>query len=699
MRFRQLVPVLLFAAACAGPSGPTGPEGPEGQPGSQGPQGSVGPKGDQGDAGVEGPAGPLSSPPRIESVSPEWGSNKTEVTLTGQSFSATPDQNRVTFDGVEATMVSATSTQLVVRPGAPVAYPRPVAISVEVAKQVSNAVAFWLVPSGTPRAEPAALPTSPTAGVLVGADLYLAAGGFSSSAGLYRVESSGRTTRVVRAASLSFVPQGGGPSQLFDVPLALATDGTEVYFTSAFGSVRRYKPSTGAVSEVLGPQQGGGGPNWPPLSGIARGPTGFLYVVDRNLGGGQGGLLRLSPTGQLTAITDPALAGAFGVAADGTDVFVSIEGAGTVAKLADASGTYSVTGAFATGAVSPQGIAISGGKVIVSSDDGRLRSADRATGGAMAVHLDANGYTYQARGLHAPANGDLFLAQPDSSAVRKITSLGNAATIVSAGIRIAFGTLRMNGRWYFAGVGGALFSGGPAAGDGTILELAQDGSSRVLAVGDLPIGLAQTPSSRLAVSDCLGRKIYVLDPSNGTSSDLLTSADGLTCPAGLAYNTAGDLFYVNTVLGGPGVTTIGKRTSAGVNTLSFSTGLPPGTLHLARSGGKLLTLGLGPGGNFPIFSADEQTAGTATELVPGTAVSSGSALASSPTGEVYLLRFGGEILKLDPQSGTLSRFGTSLTQPIGGQGPQSMSFSIGFKPDGTLLTQDFGQGELIAVAP
>ena len=117
----------------------------------------------------------------------------------GQNFSPQPADNRVTFEGAPATVVSASANRLVVKPNRPVAQARWVAVSVEVAQRTSNAMQFELVPSGTPRVEQHPLITSPSAVVRVGADLYVTSQGFANiSGGLFRVEPDGRTTRVVR---------------------------------------------------------------------------------------------------------------------------------------------------------------------------------------------------------------------------------------------------------------------------------------------------------------------------------------------------------------------------------------------------------------------------------------------------------------------------------------------------------------------
>ncbi|HLR31958.1 MAG TPA: IPT/TIG domain-containing protein, partial [Fodinibius sp.] len=68
--------------------------------------------------------------PAINSVTPDRGPEGTEVTITGQNFSATNGDNTVTFDGVQATVSSASETELVVEvPAGATTGPLEVAVS------------------------------------------------------------------------------------------------------------------------------------------------------------------------------------------------------------------------------------------------------------------------------------------------------------------------------------------------------------------------------------------------------------------------------------------------------------------------------------------------------------------------------------------------------------------------------------------
>src|SRR5699024_4904055 len=68
--------------------------------------------------------------PAINSVTPARGPEGTEVTITGQNFSATNGDNTVTFDGVQATVSSASETELVVEvPAGATTGPLEVAVS------------------------------------------------------------------------------------------------------------------------------------------------------------------------------------------------------------------------------------------------------------------------------------------------------------------------------------------------------------------------------------------------------------------------------------------------------------------------------------------------------------------------------------------------------------------------------------------
>lgn len=698
MRARAIL-AFVGSFAVAACSGDKGDPGDPGQPGAPG------------DPGEPGEPGPLSDPPRLLALSPAWGSAATHVTIAGDGFSSTASENRVTFNGYLATVISASPTELVVEPSVDTADELLAVVNVEVAKQVSNGLTFDLVPSWTARATPQALPTAPTAVVGVGDDLYVAAGNMRSpTSGLYRVDADGVVSLLVRAELVSLPVGGGGSARLRDGPIALATDGTDVYYVTTLGSVMKYVVADGGIEQVLAPSFGGPGGEPPVRTGVAFDSAGFMYVVDRSLQG-TGGIIRIEADGTTQAMTDPAFgdgsaAEIVGIASDGTDLFISDMVDQVIIKVTNPETSFDVTDNFATGAAEPIGIAVLGNQVVVSNTDGSLRSADKSSGGALAVFGDADGYVYRAEGLWTDG-ADLYMAQSASSAVRRIAGGSTDAELVAVGERLQFGSVRVGDTWYFSGVGFGLF-GGPmsaAAPDGAILQVNPDGTSQILARGRFPTGMVASGAGELTVSDCFEQRIYTLDLESGDRADRLTAADGLTCPAALYENGAGDLFYTNADIPGPSPSTIGRLTSGGANQVDYVTGLPPGTITMAVSGTTAFATWIGGGmeNGTDVYTADLSSGGVADLLVPAARAGSVSALGVSPSGALLGYRFGlGDLVEIDPADGAVSMLGNTWLP--GGIGPgeggaMAATFSLGFLDDGTVVVPDGGQGAIIHVAP
>jgi DNA-binding beta-propeller fold protein YncE len=605
----------------------------------------------------------------------------------GQNFSAQPAENRVTFDGVPATVVSASANRLVVKPGRVVTAARWVAVSVEVGRQTSNAMEFELVPSGTARVEQRPVIAAPTSVVRVGADLYVSSNAIlSSTGGLYRVEPDGRTTRVVAGRLVPFQD----PNQTrYEVPMFLATDGTDIWFTTSFNAVRRYHVATGVVSEIaLLPQN---------INGFTRGPGGHLFMSAQD-----GKVQRISPEGEVTTISAPELQGAFGLWADGGDVFVANAFDGSVIRIANAEGNYTLTPSFTTSPSPGLTLAVVSGQLVLAAYDGRLFAANRNTGGPMEPFRAPAGYGSFIYGMWADADGALLLAQPVAGAVRRIAAGVNTATIAAAGLRQAFATVRMNDRWYFAGISFPTPQGGPlSAGlaDGTVVELTDEGVSRIVARGGDIRGMVALGDGRLALSDCVGRRISTLNPATGEVSELLGAGDGLSCPTGLALGAAGELLYIDVQEAGA---TVGRRTSQGQHQPAFVTSLPREAFQLARVGGRLLVLSQGtaeaPGA---LYTADATVGGVASVWVPPLSLYAITSMGLAPSGALVLSRSTGELLTLAVEPRLLSPFGSALVFPAPSGNGQNHSLvrSMGFKPDGTLVMMDGQQYEVVTVTP
>jgi len=388
---------------------------------------------------------------------------------------------------------------------------------------------------------------------------------------------------------------------------------------------------------------------------------------------------------------------------DGTMVYVTHPSRNDVIRIDVSSGTPSFAAGFVTGITGPAGIAVLNDQLIISASDGQLYAADKAAGGAAAVFGDANGYRYRAEAISVTAAGDLLLSQAGSSAVKRISSGDTEAQLVAAGQRLDFATLRIGDRVYLAGVGNGLFnnSGGPAPQDGSVIEVASDGTSRLIATGTFPIGLAELPNGELAVADCFERRIFSVNLTTLATTELVSPSDGARCPAAMAV-VSGDLLFADADISGGSPGRVSLRASNGTITADFITGLAGASVKMVVDGNTVLSAAVGLGdGRGSVYSAP-LAGGAATLLVPESRAGGLTAFARSPLGAVLIGRFGlGEILELDPSTGDLTQVGSVATSAFRiGQGNQgSMVLSFGFTEDGTIIAPDFGQRQIVMVAP
>lgn len=679
----------LLVAACTGPEGPLGPAGLVGPQGPEGPAGEEGEPGDKGEKGDPGEPGPITDPPAVEGLSPTWGSGRTRVTIRGARFSATPLDNFVTFDGYRATVLEASADELLVEPSVSVAAARPVAVSVEVANQVSNAALFDLVPTGTARALDAALPAGPGDVVVANGEVFVAGTDyFSPNAGLYRVEAGGRTTRVVAAERVE-LPVAGIDAPLFDAPLSLATDGNDVWYTTASGLVRRYRAENSSVYDVLSIPP----PDtvFPARTGIARDQAGNLFIADRTLEGG-GGLLWLDSEGALETVPLP---GALAVAADGGDLFV-LTSAGAVARVTFATGSAVVTPDFATGAFGASDLAVMDGKLLVSLPDATLAAISKSAGGAFAPYGDPAGFLYPARGLFADGDA-LLLAQADGGVVRRLAASASP-TIVAAGLRPAQATSRIDENFYFATVGPGGLDGPTHIDDSALVEVRADGSSQVVLQAQLITGVGAAPGGGLALAHCRESLIESFDPATRRQVPLLTAADGLACPSGLFFSADGHLVYSNVEPGQAAPRTrVGRKTPSG-NDLNYVTGLGPGSVFVGSSNRRLLSMARAQVEPVALLTADATYGGTASLFAPATAIGMATALGVTSNETVLITRLGGSIARIETALGQAIPWGRTVVEELGytrASGPSS----IGFREDGTLVAVDDLQGVVVEVAP
>jgi len=98
--------------------------------------------------GQKGNQLPVDHAPVISSFKPSSGSEGTSITISGSNFGSTINSNIITISGVNAVMVSSTSTQLIINIPAGVA-PGDYRISVKVGNSTSSSTQFFKVKSKT----------------------------------------------------------------------------------------------------------------------------------------------------------------------------------------------------------------------------------------------------------------------------------------------------------------------------------------------------------------------------------------------------------------------------------------------------------------------------------------------------------------------------------------------------------------------
>lgn len=722
MRDLPILFVLGLLVAC---------QGPQGEPGLQG---EPGPQGEQGEPGDPGP---ITDPVVITDLTPSWGSYRTHVTLSGEHLGTAPAGHRVLVDGLDATIVEADGSELVFTPPEVVGLDaaRDVVVSVLKDEQMSNAAAFELVPSGTPGLSDWNLPSEPFDSVAVGDELYVSSFVIGGQAGgLYRVDADGWTERVWTppAIDLGILAdlwgEGLWPGALYDAPTALASDGTYVYMATTLGAILRYDPTTDATTELLWSMYDVHLDQLPLITGLDVDAAGNLYYSERPTLS----VKRLSPDGDIDTLFRqydswgrPEI---WDVAIEGDSLYASIAvrygGGGVTVVEQPAADEPTVLPYWALDEVPLYGLTVSKGLVIASDDEGYLVSSaehvvGNEDGGSMSEYLHEGGYRYRCDGLDHNADGDLLLAQRASSAVRVIPARGVDAELVSAGLRIHFGSAWMDGSLYLTSIGQGVFEVGPlfegdGIQDGAVLEVAADGRSRVVNEQRFAAGIVPTGDGQLYVSDCFDSRIDKLDPATGAATEVLGADDGLLCPGSLLIDDAGTLLYANAGIPEMDATesTIGQLLAGGAHDPAFVTDLPMMAVYVTRIDDVLYASPLGVGEEIPgtpVYSADALAGGQAEVLVTGPAAGRLMSLAASPvTDTLYAQRFPrGELVEIDPASGAVRHFGSTdvgNVPPVffegeGEGGVVAGGFTMAFQPDGTFVVPDWGQLEMVMVAP
>jgi uncharacterized protein (TIGR03437 family) len=194
--------------------------------------------------------------PSIGSINPTEGPVGTEVTISGENFSATPDDNTVTFDGTEATVNSASETELVaVVPEGATTGP----VAVTVGEQSATGPEFTVTDGdddGDGNA-PTIGEIAPTEGP-TGTEVTLTGSNFGATADDNTVQFGG-TDATINSASATevkaVVPDGLSPG---DVEVTLtaneqSADAPQPFTVTDDGDSGGNNPSIGGIDPTEGP--------------------------------------------------------------------------------------------------------------------------------------------------------------------------------------------------------------------------------------------------------------------------------------------------------------------------------------------------------------------------------------------------------------------------------------------------------------
>jgi streptogramin lyase len=455
-----------------------------------------------------------------------------------------------------------------------------------------------------------------------------------------KVTPTGVVTTLAGTAGSTGSADGTGAAAQFSFPIGVAVDGAgNVYVADSNNYTIRKVTPAGVVTTLAGTAglRGGADGTGPAArfnqtSGVSVDGSGNVYVADS----GNNLVRKITPTGEVTTLAGmPGSAGTAdgtgtvarfnwpeGVAVDGTgDVYVADTGNNTIRKVTPSgvvttlAGTAGLLGsADGTGAAAqfthPEGVAVDGsGNVFVADAYNSTIRKITPTGvvttlaGTAGLSGSADGTGAAARfflpqGVAVDGSGNVYVADSNSQAIRKITPAGVVRTL--AGMAGVIGSADATGAAaLFNGPQGVAVDGAgnvyvADTGNSTIRKITPAGVVTTLAgtAGPsgsadgtgaaaqfaLPRGVAVDGTGNVLVADSNNHAIRKITPAGVVTTlagmaGVIGSADGtgaaarFSFPQGIAVDGAGNV-YVADVAGH----TIRKITPAGV--VSTPVGLP-----------------------------------------------------------------------------------------------------------------------------
>jgi streptogramin lyase len=299
-------------------------------------------------------------------------------------------------------------------------------------------------------------------------NIYVADSGNNT---IRKISPTTAVTTLAGSVAISGSVDATGLAARFDNPLGIATDPAgNIYIADTYNYIIRKSTPAGAVTTLAGTAGNNGGSDGVgaaasfslPYS-VAADSAGNVYVTETN----SSAIRKITPAGVVTTLagvmdvtgtTDGTgvaarfnrpkgltvdVAGNIYVADTGNHAIRKITPAGTVTTLAGTAGHSGAMDGMGTAASfnSPQGIAVdSNGNVYVADTNNHVIRKIDSTGAVttfagsstMTGSSDGSGTAarfYFPRGLATDASGNVYVADPDNNAIRKITPAGVVTTV------------------------------------------------------------------------------------------------------------------------------------------------------------------------------------------------------------------------------------------------------------------------------
>ena len=458
--------------------------------------------------------------PAISSFSPTQGPAGTEVTITGQNFGVDAGSNKVKFNGAQATVKSASPTQLVaIVPDAATTG----TISLEVNGLIANAGGNFTV------IVPKINTFAPTEGG-AGAAVVINGEGFSSVSTDIKVTINGKTATVTASSPQQITIQM--PEKAGTGNITVEVKGKQASSPSAF----TYKYQIGSNTMLLTA-------SGRIFQSIAVDPDdGTVYASDRN----NSSLIIIRPGGALQAVTLRDNTGVNHVSLTGISIAKTGLGGGSDKYLAvtnEAKGIYRYyTSDLTTTATSLSGYLVQGNDAIYNAPT------------SVAVVPQGPSGTYPLNGTYYMAcfgNSSIVRTQRKDGVVSSPSIVGsgsgfNTGTVATTNAKFngVVGVFLKNNLLYVADEGNHAirvvdYDGGKVTtlfGTGTAGNT--DGAFGSVKL-NLPSNVVVDNDGLIYVTDRGNSSLRVFDPRSQTSQTLLT---GINAPYGLTIDKAGVLY-------------------------------------------------------------------------------------------------------------------------------------------------------------